>query len=182
MVRDAFLFYFMICHVFYLYKNVLKLTLNKKNWHEGSFKWMISIYNSKWCNCSLKNHIFYEPLYLFLENEFLPTISFVQHFQHKSLVSKVHCNVKIFFSLVNIALNKPANLQHPLIPDDNTHNASNAVDGRKSNLTWDGGQCSASAARETATWWVNLTDIHSIHHIAIYYMVGQRPWGISIKF
>lgn len=90
--------------------------------------------------------------------------------------------LKYLFSLVNIALNKPANLQHPLIPDDNTHNASNAVDGRKSNLTWDGGQCSASAARETATWWVNLTDIHSIHHITIYYMVGQRPWGISIKY
>uniref|UniRef100_A0A8W8NPG1 Fucolectin tachylectin-4 pentraxin-1 domain-containing protein n=1 Tax=Magallana gigas TaxID=29159 RepID=A0A8W8NPG1_MAGGI len=83
---------------------------------------------------------------------------------------------------VNIALNKPANLQHPLIPDDNTHNASNAVDGRKSNLTWNGGQCSASAARETATWWVNLTDIRSIHHITIYYMVGQRPWGSSNLF
>lgn len=90
--------------------------------------------------------------------------------------------LKYFFSLVNIALNKPANLQHPLIPDDNTHNASNAVDGRKSNLTWDGGQCSASAARETATWWVNLTGIRSIHHITIYYMVGQRPWGISTNY
>lgn len=83
---------------------------------------------------------------------------------------------------VNIALYKPAHLQHPLIPNDNTHNASNAVDGRKSNLTWDGGQCSASAARETATWWVNLTDIRSIHHITIYYMVGQRPWGIKISY
>lgn len=91
-------------------------------------------------------------------------------------------NIKIFIFFVNITLNKPANLQHPLIPDDNTHNASNAVDGRKSNLTWNGGQCSASAARETATWWVNLTDIRSIHHITIYYMVGQRPWGISIKY
>lgn len=90
--------------------------------------------------------------------------------------------LKYFFSLVNIALNKPANLQHPLIPDDNIHNASNAVDGRKSNLTWDGGQCSASAARETATWWVNLTGIRSIHHITIYYMVGQRPWGISTNY
>lgn len=103
-------------------------------------------------------------------------------FSIKVLSVKCIVMLKYFFSLVNIALNKPANLQHPLIPDDNTHNASNAVDGRKSNLTWDGGQCSASAARETATWWVNLTDIRSIHHITIYYMVGQRPWGISIKY
>lgn len=84
----------------------------------------------------------------------------------------------IFFP-VNIALNKPAHLQHPLKPNDNTHNASNAVDGRKSDLTWDGGQCSASAGKDTATWWINLTDIRSIHHITIYYMVGQRPWGMK---
>lgn len=80
---------------------------------------------------------------------------------------------------VNIALNKPAHLQHPL--NDNTHTASNAVDGRKSDLTWEGGQCSTSAGRETATWWVNLTDIRSIHHITIYYMIGLRPWGMNIN-
>lgn len=84
----------------------------------------------------------------------------------------------MFFS-VNIALNKPAHLQHPL--NDNKHNARNAVDGRKSDLTWDGGQCSASAGRETATWWVDLTDILSIHHINIYYTVGERPWGMNIN-
>lgn len=81
---------------------------------------------------------------------------------------------------VNIALNKPAYQQHPLNPNDNTRNARNAVDGRKSDLTWEGGQCSTSAGRETATWWVNLTGIRSIHHINIYYMVGERPWGMNI--
>lgn len=86
-----------------------------------------------------------------------------------------------FYFSVNIALNKPAQLQHRLILNDNTSDARNAVDGRKSDLTWDGGQCSPSAGRETATWWVNLTDIRSIHHITIYYMVGQRPWGININ-
>lgn len=80
---------------------------------------------------------------------------------------------------VNIALNKPAHLQHPL--NDNTHSASNAVDGRKSDLTWDGGQCSASAGKETATWWVDLTDIRSIHHITFYFMIGLRPWGMNIN-
>lgn len=67
----------------------------KKNLHEGSFKWIIFIY-STWCNCSIKAHLCYVPSYLFqwLENEFLTTkksdvISSLQHFQHKSVVSKV---------------------------------------------------------------------------------------------
>eukprot|EP00105_Crassostrea_gigas_P012398 XP_011428378.1 PREDICTED: uncharacterized protein LOC105328985 [Crassostrea gigas] len=67
----------------------------------------------------------------------------------------------------NVAVNKPAYQQYPLRPGDDTYDASNAVDGRKTDLRWDGGQCAESFAGETATWWVDLTRIHSIHHITI---------------
>ena len=33
--------------------------------------------------------------------------------------------------------------------------------------------------QETATWWVNLTRISSIHHITTYYMTGTTEWGMS---
>lgn len=90
--------------------------------------------------------------------------------------------INLFNVLVNIALNKPAHMQYLLNLNDNTHNAKNVVDGRISDRTWDGGQCAISAGRETATWWVNLTGIRSIHHINIFYMIGKRPWGISTFF
>ncbi|XP_052691870.1 uncharacterized protein LOC128169864, partial [Crassostrea angulata] len=41
----------------------------------------------------------------------------------------------------NVALNQPAYQQYPVIPVEDTYDASNAVDGRKSDLSWDGGQC-----------------------------------------
>lgn len=47
------------------------------------------------------------------------------------------------FSTGNIALHKPAYQQHP-VPDDDLRDASNAVDGRKSNLRLWGGQCAVS--------------------------------------
>ena len=70
---------------------------------------------------------------------------------------------------VNVALNKPAYQQYPSIPGDDRFDASNAVDGRKSDLSFNGGECSVSRAEQTTTWWVNLTTIHSIHHITIYF-------------
>ncbi|XP_052717991.1 uncharacterized protein LOC128190120 [Crassostrea angulata] len=74
---------------------------------------------------------------------------------------------------VNVALNKPAYQQNQWKPDDDTYDASNAVDGRKSDLTWNGGQCAVSAARELAIWWVNLTSVHNINHITIYFLTGR---------
>lgn len=76
----------------------------------------------------------------------------------------------------NVALNKPAYQQYPLYPGDDTYDAINAVDGRKTNMSWFGGQCAVSASnKRTATWWVNLTSINSIHHINIYYIKGSAP-------
>nr|XP_034320795.1 uncharacterized protein LOC105339512 [Crassostrea gigas] len=79
----------------------------------------------------------------------------------------------------NIAIKKPAYQQNPYFPDNDTFAASTAVDGRRTNLKWNGGQCAVSASGQTATWWVNLTSIHSIHHITIYYMTNNWIWGSS---
>lgn len=79
---------------------------------------------------------------------------------------------------VNLALNKPAYQQYPFIIGDGRVDASNAVDGRKSELEWQEGLCAVSAMnKQTATWWVNLTTIHSIHHITIYYLMNTWTWG-----
>ncbi|XP_065935194.1 uncharacterized protein [Magallana gigas] len=75
----------------------------------------------------------------------------------------------------NVAINKSAYQQYPLSPGDDRFDASNAVDGRKSDLSVDGGQCAMSVlGRKTATWWVNLTSIYSIHQITIYFLTNNK--------
>lgn len=82
---------------------------------------------------------------------------------------------------VNFALNKPAYMQYQYKPGDNRYDASNAVDGQKSNLSLNGGQCSSSvASKQNATWWVNLTRIQNIHHIRIYTLKSNYAWGMVI--
>lgn len=84
----------------------------------------------------------------------------------------------IIIITVNVALNKPAYQQNPFKPKDSTGDASNAVDGQKSDLTRNSGQCVVSGGGKNATWWVDLNSIHSIHHIIIYYMTNNQTWGI----
>lgn len=80
---------------------------------------------------------------------------------------------------VNIALHKPAHQLHQYNPGVDTFDASNAVDGLISDLRAWGGQCVVSADYyEVAIWWVNLTRIHSIHHITIYYRTDNLTWNI----
>ncbi|XP_078327442.1 uncharacterized protein LOC144623121 [Crassostrea virginica] len=81
----------------------------------------------------------------------------------------------------NMALNKPTHQQYRYTGLDlSLTQASNAVDGLKSNLSAWGGQCVISENdKQTATWWVDLTSILSIHHITIYYRTGNVPWGPS---
>ena len=79
----------------------------------------------------------------------------------------------------NIALNKPAYQQYRYTGVSAAlSQASNAVDGLKSNLSEQGGECVISGDRKTATWWVNLTEILSIHHLRIYYRTENQPWGM----
>ncbi|XP_061194947.1 uncharacterized protein LOC133203115 [Saccostrea echinata] len=85
----------------------------------------------------------------------------------------------IWFFLVNVAFNKPAWQSKPYISNKTFH-ANNAVDGLKSDLSAWGGQCCVSADRQrTATWWVNLTSIYSIHDIRIYYRTDNSVWNAS---
>ena len=85
----------------------------------------------------------------------------------------------------NIALRKPTYQENPLStyshsPD--TVDSSNAVDGLRSSLTVWSGQCANSDDHKTtAILWVNLTNVLSIHHITIYYMTGDSPWGKKLK-
>nr|XP_022308874.1 receptor-type tyrosine-protein phosphatase T-like [Crassostrea virginica] len=95
----------------------------------------------------------------------------------------------VSFSLAyeNLALYKPSDQQYQY-PDSvqipaHLTDASNAVDGLKSNLGIWGGQCVISAINQRkATWRVNLGSILSIHHITIYYRTGNRAWGPSNGF
>lgn len=65
--------------------------------------------------------------------------------------------IVIFFLTDNVALHKTAYQTNPYRKDNDSFDASNAVDGLKSNLAWSGGQCAVSALKEeTATWWVDL--------------------------
>lgn len=67
---------------------------------------------------------------------------------------------------------------NPYKKGNDTFDASNAVDGLKSNLYWIGGQCAISALeKETATWWVDLGSIYSVHHITLYYRTENDYWG-----
>nr|XP_022306413.1 multiple epidermal growth factor-like domains protein 10 [Crassostrea virginica] len=97
----------------------------------------------------------------------------------------VVCNLSDFLSaLENIALHKPAYQENPYPGlSEALTQASNAVDGLKSNLSVWGGQCVLpDNYKQTATWWVNLTNILSIHHITIYYRTGNAMWGQSVIF
>lgn len=89
--------------------------------------------------------------------------------------------LRIFVLLENIAIKKPAYQQTPFVQGNDTYAASNAVDGRRTNMKWSGGQCAVSGSGgQAATWWVNLTNIHSIHHITIYYLTDEKNFGIII--
>ena len=87
----------------------------------------------------------------------------------------LHIRVCIFVD--NIALNKQAREEFPYLHP--RVSASNAVDGRRTDLSGLGGQCSVSAVnKRTATWWVNLGSILSIHHIKIYYRTDNVAWSM----
>lgn len=84
-----------------------------------------------------------------------------------------------YFHKVNIALRRPTYQLHPYIQNDDRFDASNAVDGLKTDLSAFGGQCVVSQdGHMTAIWWVNLTSIHIIHHITIYYRTDNTNYGM----
>ncbi|XP_078330559.1 uncharacterized protein LOC111115548 [Crassostrea virginica] len=92
--------------------------------------------------------------------------------------------VAVVCAYENLALHKPAYQQYPYMGDVlESVNASDAVDGVTTYLNASEEHCVLSDERqETATWWVNLTRISSIHHITIYYMTGKTEWGPTNEF
>lgn len=92
----------------------------------------------------------------------------------------------MYFFSENIALNKPTHQDFPYGTNkkitEELIQASNAVDGLKSNLSIWGGQCVTSGnEKQTATLWVNLGSILSIHHITIFFRTGNAPWGMYTR-
>nr|XP_022307316.1 multiple epidermal growth factor-like domains protein 10 isoform X2 [Crassostrea virginica]XP_022307317.1 multiple epidermal growth factor-like domains protein 10 isoform X2 [Crassostrea virginica] len=91
-------------------------------------------------------------------------------------------NLNDFLSaLDNMALHRPTYQQNQYKEiSDHLTRASNGVDGLKSNLEFSGGQCVISADKQqTATWWVNLTSILSIHHVTVFFRTENIAWGPS---
>ncbi|XP_062576761.1 uncharacterized protein LOC134238654 [Saccostrea cucullata] len=92
-------------------------------------------------------------------------------------VGELFVTVTIIFAYENIALNKPAWQQYPYTNPD--WGADKAVDGRFTDRRAVGGQCTICAdGFYTATWWVDLRRVLSIHHINIFYRTDNVVFGI----
>ncbi|XP_065923001.1 uncharacterized protein [Magallana gigas] len=76
----------------------------------------------------------------------------------------------------NVALYMPSYQSNPY-KGNVIYDAANAVDGLKSDLSIDGGQCAVSATgHETAIWRVDLGSVHFIDHITLYFMTDNQCW------
>lgn len=86
----------------------------------------------------------------------------------------------VYSILENVALHKNAWQLHPY---ENTYykvflNASNAVGGLKTNLSFYGGQCTQSGnGQYEAMWRVDLGAVLGINHITLYYKTENILWG-----
>ena len=81
----------------------------------------------------------------------------------------------------NIALKKPTWQQYPF---SSFHSGSDlAVDGRKTNLTYSGGECVLSANfKSTTEWRVDLRKVSLIQYIVIHFRTDGLKWGIASFF
>ncbi|XP_078309528.1 uncharacterized protein LOC111106256 [Crassostrea virginica] len=87
----------------------------------------------------------------------------------------------------NVALFKPTWQKYKGF--GNTMGPDLAVDGRYSNLSADGGECTVTSLltslftfRYTDEWRVDLGNVFSIHHIFIQYMTNNEPWDENNEY
>ncbi|XP_065945073.1 scavenger receptor class F member 2-like [Magallana gigas] len=77
----------------------------------------------------------------------------------------------------NVALNRSAWQLHPY--PNSKWTAEKALDGLKSDLSANGGQCSVSANyKTTAEWKVYLGGVFKIHRISIHYRTDNLQWNV----
>ncbi|XP_061166271.1 receptor-type tyrosine-protein phosphatase epsilon-like [Saccostrea echinata] len=69
----------------------------------------------------------------------------------------------------NLALERPAWQEHKFPTKPIAWGADKAVDGKYSDRSAGGGQCTISDGKETATWTVDLESVASISHVNIFY-------------
>lgn len=89
-------------------------------------------------------------------------------------------SIELLGFLENVALRKRAwqvhSYENPNLRD--YMNASKAVDGLKTDLSFSEHQCTQSANfKDQALWVVDLGRVLGIHHITIYYRTDNVPWG-----
>ncbi|XP_052694213.1 uncharacterized protein LOC128172455 [Crassostrea angulata] len=97
-----------------------------------------------------------------------------------SVLSMLSSMLEVSEAYENVALHKPAFQLHPYDRNNKTFDATNAVDGLKSDLSWTGGQCAVSAlGKEIAAWWVNLGRLHIIDHITVYFKTNNGIWDYT---
>nr|XP_022307769.1 uncharacterized protein LOC111113772 [Crassostrea virginica] len=82
------------------------------------------------------------------------------------------CEVEVY-DLENVAFLKPTWMSNSMIWSDK------AVDGKYTNLHWNGGQCTMSSLSQTATLWVNLEMDVAIDHVVIYFRTDNGPLGVK---
>lgn len=93
-------------------------------------------------------------------------------------VNNFEWTARVFVITVNLALHKPAFQSNSHQAKEDISVANYVVDGLKTDPSLDGGQCATTTlGKQTSTWWVDLTSIHSIHHITIYFMTINKGLG-----